>query len=397
MKILTYFFSTKPLTALAALFLLATQLTFAQDATLGRQINFQKRLVAAESFESVGVFDVNRDDHLDLVSGDFWYEGPDFVDRHLMMEVSRWGGGQYYDDFSTIPMDINGDGFTDFVSGSWGRANIWWVENPANAGGLWKTHVIDTTGPVECTRMWDVDGDGHPEIVPNNPGKSLKFYHLNRDADGKSKGSFSRVHVTDQQGHGLGFGDINGDGRGDFIISNGWLEAPANPLSGEWKQHNEFSLGTASVPILIVDVNGDGKNDIIAGQGHGYGLDWFEQSTDDAGKRSWIKRPIDPYNSQYHTMEWVDVTGDGKPELITGKRFRAHNGKDPGSSDPLGLYYFQWNGDSFTKQTISYGPLGEGKGAGLYFSVADLRGSGRNDIIVAGKDGLVIFYNEGYE
>lgn len=91
------------------------------------------------------------------------------------------------------------------------------------------------------------------------------------------------------------------------------------------------------------------------------------------------------------------MTGDGQPELITSKRYRAHNGCDPGSSDPLGLYYFQWNGDSFTKQTISYDLLGEGKSAGLYFSIADLPGTGRNDIIVAGKDGLVIFYNVRYE
>jgi hypothetical protein len=43
---------------------------------------------------------------------------------------------------------------------------------------------------------------------------------------------------------------------------------------------------------------------------------------------------------------------------------------------------------------ISYGPAGEGKGAGLFFSVADLRNSGRKDIIVAGKDGLYVFFNE---
>ena len=92
-------------------------------------------------------------------------------------------------------------------------------------------------------------------------------------------------------------------------------------------------------------------------------------------------------------MQWVDIDGDGKKELVTGKRYRAHNSHDPGSFDDYGLYYYKWNGESFTKQVISY--VAEGKGTGIYFSVTDLRGTGRKDIIVAGKDGLYVFYNEG--
>src|SRR5699024_11118803 len=124
---------------------------------------------------------------------------------------------------------------------------------------------------------------------------------------GGPDGTFNKVIVTDSSGHGLGFGDINGDGRGDFIINRGWLEAPKDPIEGEWRLHEEFSLGDASVPILVVDVNGDGNNDLIVGQAHDYGLHWYEQTEDPSGKRTWIKHPIDPYNSQFHTMEWVDL------------------------------------------------------------------------------------------
>ena len=349
-----------------------------------------------ESYESVGVFDVDGDDTLDLVSGAFWYEGPDFVARHFITDVERWGKGQYYNDFATIPIDVNGDGRMDHITGSWGEADIRWRENPGT-NEPWTEHIIDTTGPVECLRAWDIDGDGHVELVPNNPGGSLKYYRLDRNDQGKALGSFTRVEVAPAQGHGLGFGDINGDGHGDLISADHWFEAPANPLTDRWVPHQELSLGSASVPILVEDVNGDGRHDLIVGQGHDYGLVWYEQSTNDAGQRHWIVHPIDPFNAQFHAMEWADVTGDGQPELVTGKRYRAHNGRDPGSGDPLGLYYFQWNGESFTKHTITYGPLGVGKGTGLYFAVADLRGTGRNDIIVAGKDGLSVFYNEGHE
>lgn len=93
----------------------------------------------------------------------------------------------------------------------------------------------------------------------------------------------------------------------------------------------------------------------------------------------------------------VDIDGDGKEELITGKRFRAHNGKEPEGKEHTGLYCFMWNGESFSKQGIDYGPHGTGKSTGVYFSVTDLDGNEKKDIIVAGKDGLNMNYNQSYE
>jgi hypothetical protein len=46
---------------------------------------------------------------------------------------------------------------------------------------------------------------------------------------------------------------------------------------------------------------------------------------------------------------------------------------------------------------ISYGKFGEGKGTGIYFQVVDLQNDGKKDIVVAGKDGLYVFYNEGFQ
>lgn len=362
-----------------------------KEASVVAPLHFTKMKVSSETYESVGVFDVNGDGHPDIVSGAFWYQGPKFIQRYLITEVKRVG--EYWDDFLTIPLDVNGDGKMDVVTGGWFGATLYWLENPGT-NGTWKQHVIDETGNIETARAWDIDGDGIVEIFPNNPGKPLKYYKLNKDAEGKGTGQFTKIEVAETQGHGLGFGDVNGDSRSDIIVNNGWLEAPSDS-KGNWVLHQEFEFGDASVPILVVDVNNDDLNDLIVGQAHSYGLDWYEQKADQKGKRSWIKHPIDPYNSQFHTMEWMDIDGDGKPELITGKRYRAHNGKDPGANDPFGLYYFKWNGESFTKNVISYGAVDQGKGAGIYFSIADLRGSGRNDIVVAGKDGLYIFFNEG--
>ncbi|RDC62542.1 FG-GAP repeat domain-containing protein [Adhaeribacter pallidiroseus] len=356
-----------------------------------RPVKFLKKQIAAESFESVAVFDVNQDSKPDIVSGAYWYEGPLFFKRHTIGTVPRMN--EYWDDFSTIPLDVNKDNRQDFITGGWFGKTLIWRENPGN-DKEWAEHIIAKPGNIETTRSWDIDNDGVPEIVPNTPNDSLIIYRLNQTTPGK----FDRHRITGKHGHGLGFGDLNNDGRGDLIVENGWLEAPAQPFAQPWTLHPDFKLGTSSVPILVVDVNQDKVNDLIVGQAHGYGLHWYEQKKDKNLKKiAWIKHPIDLVNSQYHTMEWVDIDNDGQPELITGKRYRAHNGNDPGETDPLGLYYFKWNGESFTKQIISYGPFGEGKGAGLYFSVADLTGSGRKDIIVAGKDGLYVFYNQGSE
>jgi len=388
-------------------------------------LRFQKVIISDEHYESCGVFDVNNDGVLDIVSGAYWYPGPKF-DRKCKIGPVRQEG-EYYDDFSTIPMDVNGDGHMDFITGGWWGNSIRWRENPrGDPTKPWPEHVIAEVGNVETTRAWDMDGDGQLEIVPNTPGKPQRFYKLITDAAGRGTGQFREYVISEgPSGHGFGFGDINGDGRGDLVLSKGWLEAPEDPLNGKWTFHEEFNLGSASCPVLVVDVNGDGVNDLIVGQAHGYGLDWWEQKLTGgstgltasgstrpaasgstgltasgstgltAGKRHWIKHPIDPFNSQYHDMWWVDIDGDGKCELVTGKRYRAHCGHDPGEYDPYGICYFKWTGEGFAKIPIEYGPIRSTKGCGIMFQVVDIDGDGRLDIVAPGKDGLVVYRNLG--
>jgi len=231
--------------------------------------------------------------------------------------------------------------------------------------------------------------------VPNLPGESLYVYKLVTNSAGKGTGKFSKHLIRpEKQGHGLGFGDINGDGRGDFILSTGWLEAPKDPLKNKWTWHPDFELGTASIPILVYDVNRDRLPDLIVGQAHDYGLFWMEQNLKD-GKRTWVRHDIDPNRSQYHDLQLQDIDNDGKPELITGKRYRAHQQRDPGSLDPIGIYYFKINTGIFDRVTIDYGPAGQTSGAGIYFWTADLDGNGYKDIIAPGKQGLYLFKNLG--
>lgn len=364
-------------------------------------LKWKKVWISDETFESAGVFDVNQDGHLDIVSGGFWYEGPEFRKKHVIGDVGKYG--EYYDDFSTIALDINGNGRLDFVTGGWWGKTLRWRENPGEAGKAWPEHIIAEVGNVETTRAWDIDGDGIVEIIPNTPlNPEVAYYKLITDKSGKGTGQFRKVTVhkfaEGGQGHGLGCGDIAGNGRMDIVLCNGWLEAPADPEKGSWTWHPDFPNppweGRASIPMLVVDVNGDGRNEIITGNAHGYGLWWSEQKVE-GRKRTWIHHPIDPFNAQYHDLIWADIDGDGKPELVTGKRHRAHCGNEAGEWDDVGLYYFKWTGEGFSKQVIDYGPIGSAKGCGIHFVLADLRKNGRLDIIAPGKEGLYIFLNEG--
>ncbi len=66
--------------------------------------------------------------------------------------------------------------------------------------------------------------------------------------------------------------------------------------------------------MLVVDVNGDDVNDIIVGNGHGYGLSWIEQHRCGA-KREWISHPIDTKGLGIH-FALADLSGKGRLDVI---------------------------------------------------------------------------------
>ena len=358
-------------------------------------LKFRKFLVDDQRFESAGIMDVNQDGHLDIVSGSYWYEGPDFLKRHIVAPQEPYDV-EYFDDFSTIPLDVNGNGLPDIITGGWFGGRLRWLENPGKTGTEWRAHELEPIGNIESTRAWDIDGDGTLEIVPNTPNNALHVFKLMVDSTGNGTGAFEKHLIREEpQGHGLGCGDIAGNGRMDIVLSDGWLEAPEDPYAGAWKWNSGPPLmESASVPILVVDVTANGLNDLIVGGAHAYGLDWFEHKIE-GGEHRWIKHPIDPFNSQYHDMKWIDIDGDGACELVTGKRYRAHKGRDPGAHDDYGIYYFKWTGENFAKQVIDYGAKRETTGLGIYFDMADMTGNGFPDIVAPGKDGLYIYFNQG--
>jgi len=348
--------------------------------------NFIKTCIDIQNkCEACSVFDVNNDGVLDIVCGEYWYEGPDFKTKHKICDIPYKEG--YIWDFSDYPIDVDGDGLMDIVTGSWWSEGLYWRKNPGFQGKEWETIKLCDTTNIETIRYYDIDGDGQMEIFPNCPDEPVFFIKL-------EPGGYKKYVISETNaGHGLGVGDIDGDGLLEIITPHGIYHAPeGGPLAGLWDYSEEFDLGTTSVPILVHDVNNDGLMDLIYGAGHDYGLFWLEQKISPNGSRAWEKHVIDGAWSQYHDMQLVDIDNDGELELLTGKRFHAHNGNDPGDSGNVFICYYKFADNRLYRHMIDYGdPQNGASGVGIYFWTADISGNGKLDIVAPGKEGLYLF------
>ena len=347
---------------------------------------FRLHTINADSrFEAAGVLDVNRDGKLDILSGGFWYEAPDWK-RHFVREIKE--EGNYFYDFANLPMDVDGDGWMDTAGAAWHNKMVYWVRNPGKTDQPWQLFEVDTPGNMETAMSYDINGDGQPDVLPNIMSEAA-WYEFHRDASAP-QGVRWEKHPLPQEaaGHGIGAGDVNKDGRCDVVTPKGWLEQTAD---GGWTWRPEFELGYASIPILVHDVDGDGDADLVWGLAHNYGVYWMEQ-TNVNGQRTWDKYLIDESWSQPHFLLMAHLNNDGRADLVTGKRYHAHNGHDPGGNDPLCAYYYTF--DPGTKKWTRH-LMHEGGTVGLGINTAavDIDGDGDVDVVAPGKSGLYLFEN----
>jgi hypothetical protein len=349
--------------------------------------------------EGVAIADVNKDGKIDVIAGAFWFEAPNWKRHEIVAPKSFDPAKEYSDSFLNFSMDVNLDGWDDqIVIGFPGTAGLWY-ENPQNKNEYWRKRIVFETVGIgnESPSFVDVDGDGRKDILcADSEAKQIVWLR----APDKGSNEWQRFPIsetnapgTDKFSHGIGLGDINKDGREDVMIKSGWWEAPTDRTQPNWKFH-PADLSEDCSHMHVLDANQDGRNDVISASAHRYGIWWNEQVAAVNGEATWTKHEIDKSISQTHSSALVDVDEDGHPDIITGKRFFAHNDTetDPGTHQPAVLAWYEFRPGKVPSWTAH--EIDNNSGSGLNLVAEDITKDGLIDIVISNKKGVFVFENQ---
>ena len=363
---------------------------------------------------SVAVADINHDGIPDIVSGPFYYPGPDFTVRHRYRAGRAYNNSvEFAPDMVNYAADFNGDGWPDILASGMddptpGNRPMTLYVNPKGESRQWNGYRVVPKISTELVLMKDLFGDGKQEVIYGADGTYQWAAPDPADPTKPWVGHPISENLGRVNNHGMGVGDNNGDGRLDLVTPGGWFEQPPKGSQQTWAFH-AASFGGGGGEIGVYDVNGDGLADVVTSlAAHGFGLAWFEQKRDTSGAIAFVEHPIaGDYSadnaggvtfSQAHAAQFTDIDGDGIKDMIVGKSF-YHHLEMYGDADLYGapvLYVYRVvrkpsapGGAEFVPELIN-----NRSGVGSQFAVADLNHDGAQDVIVQDGLGTFIFFGK---
>ncbi|UCD29520.1 MAG: DUF1080 domain-containing protein, partial [Planctomycetota bacterium] len=352
-------------------------------------VQFRKYVIDPQfKAESCAVGDINRDGRADIIAGENWYEAPGWRPHKFRSMVFMKG---YADTRCDYAVDINGDGWVDIVTVR-RRSDMEWLENPKGKEQEWARHLIGKSTLTEGIIYEEVDGDGRKDFVGpiDKKGRAIAWWKA-PDKKVTEPWLMTRVGPKGEDRHGIAVGDVNRDGRNDILSRIGWYQAPQDPTTPDWKFH-AVDRGVIHHQV-VYDFDSDGDQDIASSSPHHYGLFWWEQQTVNE-QTTWKQHVIDKSISQMHDLVPADIDGDGDDDLVSGKRYYAHLGKDPGADEPAKLMWYELKRE---KGVVTFIPhqIDDDSGIGYIVTPADVDGDGDMDIVSANKKGVFLFEQIG--
>ena len=365
-----------------------------------------KRLQLHGDFYSEGaaIGDINGDGKPDVVAGPFWWDGPTFEKKHAYYEPKIFSINGYSDNFFAYVHDFNTDKRNDIlILGFPGKEARLYLNPGTHDDKPWPMHLVADGVDNESPVFTDITGDGKPEIVCSNGGKFGWFApNWDKPTEKWRFVAFTNDMKVAKFTHGLGVGDVNGDGKLDLLEARRWWE---NNGTDKWTQHN-FAAGVGGgAQMFAYDFDGNGTNDVFTSlAAHRYGVAIFLQNKPDLDKPMWNRFMLaseQPQDNNYgivfsqpHAAFLADIDGDGVQDIVTGKRYWAHNGHDPDERGHRVIYWYQTKRDG--KGGVDFVPhlIDSNSGVGVDVQVGDVNGDKLPDIVVGNKAGVFILTQE---